>query len=90
MALSFSVANVMEDVLQQHDNRSKELDLDSRRAEEAATRRYEATGWIRKMIGVVGAKDMPAEPSEEEFRVALRSGLILCYVINKVDPGAVT
>ncbi|KAJ0581788.1 putative minus-end-directed kinesin ATPase [Helianthus annuus] len=90
MALSFSVANVMEDVLQQHDNRSRELDLDSRRAEEAATRRYEATVWIRKMIGVVGARDLPAEPSEEEFRLALRSGQVLCYVINKVEPGAVT
>ncbi|KAI3741769.1 hypothetical protein L1987_59446 [Smallanthus sonchifolius] len=42
------------------------------------------------MVGVVGAKDLPAQPSEEEFRVALRSGLILCYVINKVEPGAVT
>lgn len=33
--LSFSVASVMEDVLQQHDNRPRDLDLDSRRAEEA-------------------------------------------------------
>lgn len=88
-ALSFSVASVMEDVLQQHDNRPRDLDLDSRRAEEAATRRYEAAAWLRKMIGVVGARDLPAQPSEEEFRLALRSGLILCYVINKVDPGAV-
>ncbi|XP_076885225.1 kinesin-like protein KIN-14I [Bidens hawaiensis] len=90
-ALSFSVANVMESVLQQHGNNNNrpELDLDSRRAEEATTRRYEATAWMRKMIGIVGAKDLPAQPSEEEFRVALKSGLILCYVINKVDPGAV-
>ncbi|KVI12525.1 Calponin homology domain-containing protein [Cynara cardunculus var. scolymus] len=88
-ALSFSVASVMEDVLHQHDNRPRDLDLDSRRAEEAATRRYEATAWLRKMIGVVGARDLPAQPSEEEFRLALRSGLILCYVINKVDQGAV-
>lgn len=34
-ALSFSVASVVEDVLQQHGVRSRELDLDSRRAEEA-------------------------------------------------------
>lgn len=34
-ALSFSVASVVEDVLQQHGNRLKGLDLDSRRAEEA-------------------------------------------------------
>ncbi|KAL8191994.1 hypothetical protein R6Q57_028115 [Mikania cordata] len=89
-ALPFSVAHVMEDVLQQHDSRNRELDLDSRRAEEAATRRYEAAGWMRKLIGVVGAKDLPSHPSEEEFRVALRSGLILCNVINKVEPGAVS
>lgn len=41
------------------------------------------------MIGVVVAKDLPAEPSEEEFRLGLRSGIILCNVINKVQPGAV-
>lgn len=41
------------------------------------------------MIGVVGARELPAQPSEEEFRLALRSGLLLCLVINKVDPGAV-
>ncbi|GMP87555.1 hypothetical protein CsSME_00039878 [Camellia sinensis var. sinensis] len=88
-ALSFSVASVVEDVLQQHGIRSRHLDLESRRAEEAATRRYEAAGWLRKMVGVVGAKDLPAEPSEEEFRLGLRSGLILCNVLNKVQPGAV-
>lgn len=41
------------------------------------------------MVGVVAAKDLPAEPSEEEFRLGLRSGLILCTVLNKVQPGAV-
>ncbi|KAM7521441.1 hypothetical protein LguiA_011343 [Lonicera macranthoides] len=88
-ALSFSVASVVEDVLQQHGSRSRDLDLDSRRAEEAALRRYEAAAWLRKMVGVVGAKDLPAEPSEEEFRLGLRSGLVLCYVLNKIQPGAV-
>lgn len=34
-ALSFSVASVVEDVLQQHGSRSRNLDLDARRAEEA-------------------------------------------------------
>ena len=34
-ALSFSVSSVVEDVLQQHGSRSRDLDLDSRRAEEA-------------------------------------------------------
>ncbi|KDP28206.1 hypothetical protein JCGZ_13977 [Jatropha curcas] len=88
-ALSFSVASVVEDVLQQHGNRLRDLDLESRKAEEAASRRYEAAGWLRKMIGVVAAKDLPAEPSEEEFRLGLRSGIILCNALNKVQPGAV-
>lgn len=55
----------------------------------AALRRYEAAGWLRKTVGVVGGKDLPAEPSEEEFRLGLRSGIILCNVLNKVQPGAV-
>ncbi|XP_075642220.1 kinesin-like protein KIN-14I isoform X2 [Castanea sativa] len=87
--LSFSVAEVVEDVLQQHGNRLRDLDLASRKAEEAASRRNEAAGWLRKMVGVVAAKDLPAEPSEEEFRLGLRSGIILCNVLNKVHPGAV-
>lgn len=41
------------------------------------------------MVGVVAAKDLPAEPSEEEFRLGLRSGIILCNVLNKVQPGGV-
>ncbi|KAL2485754.1 P-loop nucleoside triphosphate hydrolase superfamily protein with CH (Calponin-like proteiny) domain [Abeliophyllum distichum] len=88
-AFSFSVASVVEDVLQQHGNGSRDLDLDARRAEEAAMRRYEAAAWLRKIVGVVGAKDLPAEPSEEEFRLGLRSGIILCNVVNKIQPGAV-
>lgn len=55
----------------------------------AAVRRFEAAEWLRKLIGVVGAKDLPAEPSEEEFLLGLRSGIILCTVLNKVQPGAV-
>lgn len=90
-ALSFSVTSVVEDVLQQHGNnsRSSNLDLDARKAEEAARRRYEAAAWIRKIVGIVGAKSLPAEPSEEEFRLGLRSGMILCNVLNKIQPGAV-
>lgn len=37
----------------------------------------------------MAAKDLPAEPSEEEFRLGLRSGIILCNVLNKVESGAV-
>lgn len=55
----------------------------------AALRRYEAAGWLRKTVGLVGGKDLPAEPSEEDFRLGLRSGIILCNVLNKVQPGAV-
>ncbi|KAL3643248.1 hypothetical protein CASFOL_014063 [Castilleja foliolosa] len=32
---------------------------------------------------------LPEEPTEEEFRLALRNGLILCNVLNTVNPGAV-
>ncbi|KFK37523.1 hypothetical protein AALP_AA4G268200 [Arabis alpina] len=88
--MSFTVASVMEDVLQQHGNGLRDYDLESRRAEEAALRRYEAANWLRKMVGVVGAKDLPAEPTEEGFRLGLRSGIILCKVLNKVQPGAVS
>ncbi|GAB2211567.1 hypothetical protein Droror1_Dr00024886 [Drosera rotundifolia] len=54
-----------------------------------ALRRYEVAGWLRKMVGVVAGKDLPAEPSEEHFRIGLRSGIILCNVLNKIQPGAV-
>ncbi|XP_059436759.1 kinesin-like protein KIN-14I [Corylus avellana] len=41
------------------------------------------------MVGVVEAKDLPVEPSEQEFRLGLKSGIILCNVLNKVYFGAV-
>ncbi|KAI6694661.1 hypothetical protein NL676_022371 [Syzygium grande] len=89
-ALSFSAASVVEDVLlQQHGTRLRDVNVESRRAEEAASRRNDAAGWLRKMVGVVAAKDLPAEPSEEEFRLGLRSGIILCNVLNKIQSGAV-
>ncbi|XP_020589107.1 kinesin-like protein KIN-14F isoform X2 [Phalaenopsis equestris] len=86
---SISVASVLEDVLKEHGKRFSDLDLVSRKAEEAAARRYEVARWLRKTVGVVGAKDLPEEPSEEEFRLGLRSGLILCNALNKVQPAAV-
>ncbi|XP_074311733.1 kinesin-like protein KIN-14I isoform X2 [Silene latifolia] len=87
--ISFSVMSVVEDVLRQHGTRLSDIDLASRKAEEASTRRYEATSWLRKIVGVVCSKDLPAEPSEEHFRLGLRSGIILCNAINRVQPGAV-
>ncbi|KAK8468578.1 hypothetical protein PHAVU_006G059300 [Phaseolus vulgaris] len=59
-----------------------------RKAEEAAWRRYKATEWLRQMDNV-GSLSLSASPSEEEFCLALRNGLILCNVLNKVNPGAV-
>ncbi|KAI9187169.1 hypothetical protein LWI28_025140 [Acer negundo] len=65
-----------------------DFELAHRKAEEAAARRYQATEWLRRMDH--GATEtLPKEPSEEEFRLALRNGLILCNVLNKVNPGAV-
>ncbi|XP_059437772.1 kinesin-like protein KIN-14I [Corylus avellana] len=87
--LSFSVASMIEDILQQHGARFSDRGLASRKAGEASLRRYEAAGWLRKTVGVVGGKDLPAEPSEEDFRLGLRSGIILCNVLNKVQSGAV-
>lgn len=55
----------------------------------AALRRNEAAGWLRKTVGVFGGKDMPGELAEEDFRFALRSGIVLCNALNKVQPGAV-
>ncbi|XWS11407.1 hypothetical protein CRYUN_Cryun38cG0080700 [Craigia yunnanensis] len=63
-------------------------ELAQRKAEEAASRRYQAAEWLRQMDQ--GAlESLPKESSEEEFCLALRNGLILCNVLNKVNPGAV-
>ena len=87
--LPLSAVSVVEDVLQQHGSRLSDVKFASRKAEEASLRRYEAAGWLRKTVGVVGGKDLPAEPSEEDFRIGLRSGIILCNALNKIQPGAV-
>ncbi|XXG80111.1 hypothetical protein AAC387_Pa09g1051 [Persea americana] len=64
-------------------------ELAQRKAEEAAFRRYQAAEWLRQMDQ--GASDaLSKEPTEEEFCLALRNGLILCNVLNKVNPGAVS
>lgn len=56
----------------------------------SATKRNDATRWLRKYVGVVAAKDLPAEPSENAFRMGLRSGIIFCKFINKIEPGAIS
>ncbi|KAJ6887430.1 kinesin-like protein KIN-14F [Populus alba x Populus x berolinensis] len=63
-------------------------ELAQRKAEEAASRRYQAADWLRQM-DKGASRTLPKEPSEEEFCLALRNGLILCNVLNKVNPGAV-
>ncbi|KAG6607732.1 Kinesin-like protein KIN-14F, partial [Cucurbita argyrosperma subsp. sororia] len=63
-------------------------ELAQRKAEEAALRRNQAVEWLRQMDhGALGV--LSKEPSEEEFCLALRNGLILCIVLNKVNPGVV-
>lgn len=54
-----------------------------------ASRRNEAASWLRKTVGVVAGKELPEQPSEEDFRLGLRSGYILCTAINRVQPGAI-
>lgn len=58
-------------------------------ADPSDLKRNEAARWIRHTLGVVGGRDLPADPSEDDFRIALRSGILLCNVLNKVKPGAV-
>ncbi|XP_039061143.1 kinesin-like protein KIN-14F [Hibiscus syriacus] len=65
-----------------------ENELAHRKAEEAASRRYQAAEWLRQM-DQGESESLPKEPSEEEFCLALRNGIILCNVLNKVNPGAV-
>ncbi|KAG5064804.1 hypothetical protein JHK85_005987 [Glycine max] len=72
---------VTEDSINDHE-------LAQRKTEEAASRRYEAADWLRQMDNGASSS-LSKEPSEEEFCLALRNGLILCNVLNRVNPGAV-
>ncbi|CAA7025657.1 unnamed protein product [Microthlaspi erraticum] len=67
---------------------SGDYELAQRKAEETAKRRYQAVAWLRQMDQAAAAT-LPEKPSEEEFSLALRNGLILCNVLNKVNPGSV-
>lgn len=63
-------------------------ELAQRKAEAAAARRNQAAEWLRQMDHGA-AEVLPTEPSEEHFCLSLRNGLILCNVLNKVNPGAI-
>ncbi|KAK7285625.1 hypothetical protein RJT34_20401 [Clitoria ternatea] len=63
-----------------------DFNMASRKAEEAAWRRYEATQWLESQVGPLGISN---QPSERELISCLRNGLILCNAINKIHPGAV-
>ena len=41
------------------------------------------------LVGIVAAKDLPAESSEEKLRLGLRNSIILCNAVNKVQSGVV-
>ncbi|KAI5072317.1 hypothetical protein GOP47_0012423 [Adiantum capillus-veneris] len=60
--------------------------LASRKVNETAERRFQAASWIQSMVGPL---HLSAEPSEDEFRLCLRNGIVLCNLINRVRPGSV-
>ncbi|MCO5592510.1 hypothetical protein L7F22_046513 [Adiantum nelumboides] len=60
--------------------------LASRKLNEAAERRFEAASWIQSMVGPL---HLSAKPSEDEFRLCLRNGIVLCNLINRIHPGTV-
>ncbi|CAI8613940.1 unnamed protein product [Vicia faba] len=63
-----------------------DFNMASRKAGEAALRRYEATQWLESQVGPLG---ISKQPSERELVSCLRNGLILCKAINKIHPGAI-
>ncbi|CAL0326635.1 unnamed protein product [Lupinus luteus] len=67
-------------------NGGHDFNMASRKAEEAAWRRYEASQWLESQVGPLG---ISKQPTERELVSCLRSGLVLCNVINKIHPGAV-
>lgn len=81
LASNNEAAGYVEEIINDHE-------LAHRKAEEAASRRYQAAEWLRQMDQGAWAA-LPKDPSEEDFCLALRNGLILCNVLNKVNPGAV-
>ncbi|PIA48351.1 hypothetical protein AQUCO_01400749v1 [Aquilegia coerulea] len=64
-----------------------DVHLASRKAEESALRRYQATTWLESFNE--RSLGLSAQPSEQEFVSCLRNGIVLCNVINKIQPGIV-
>ncbi|KAK9070833.1 hypothetical protein SSX86_009401 [Deinandra increscens subsp. villosa] len=89
LTLEFSVTSMIEEVLNEHGPQLSDVHTTSKSDTKIALKRNEATRWLRKSVGVVAAKDLPAEPSEQNFRMGLRSGLILCSALNKNEPGSI-
>lgn len=52
-------------------------------------KRNEVVRWIRYIFGVVGGRDLFVDFFEDDFRIVLRSGILLCNVFNKVKFGVV-
>ncbi|XP_019444059.1 PREDICTED: kinesin-like protein KIN-14L [Lupinus angustifolius] len=67
-------------------NGGHDFNMASRKAEEAAWRRYDASQWLESQVGPLGISN---QPTERELVSCLRNGLVLCNVINKIHPGAV-
>ncbi|XP_024531178.1 kinesin-like protein KIN-14Q isoform X1 [Selaginella moellendorffii] len=63
-----------------------DIHMASRRAEEAAHRRFLAARWLHEMLGGLGISN---EPSEEELKFSLRNGMVLCNLLNKIHPGII-
>ncbi|CAD6267589.1 unnamed protein product [Miscanthus lutarioriparius] len=84
-----AAAAVLEEAMRRGAGSVGDDDVAARRAEEAAIRRHEAASWLRKTVGVVCARDLPEEPSEEELQLGLRNGIVLCNALNKVQPDAI-
>ncbi|XP_076908617.1 kinesin-like protein KIN-14L [Bidens hawaiensis] len=63
-----------------------DLNRASRKAQEAAFRRFQAAEWLELVVGPLG---IPKQPSEQQFISCLRNGLVLCHAINQIEPGSV-